>query len=75
MDDILTLEKRQKNYTKIDFDGIRLDEAEEETVDDMAIANDDVIVVELPFKTNWVFSLAKKEDLGESTNTASTAVS
>jgi len=50
MDDIGELEKRQKNYTQMDFDGTRLDadEDDEEAVDDMALTPEDIIIVEMP---------------------------
>jgi len=36
----------------VKFDGVLL---EDTTVDDMAIANDDILIVELPKDDDWVF--------------------
>jgi hypothetical protein len=44
VDDILALEKRQKNYTTVEIDALLI---EDEIVDDMAIASEDIVVVEL----------------------------
>jgi len=44
VDDILALEKRQKNYTTVEIDALLI---EDEIVDDMAIAAEDIVVVEL----------------------------
>ena len=44
VEEIQQLDKKYQNYTKIKFDGLLL---EDTTVDDMAIANDDILIVEL----------------------------
>jgi hypothetical protein len=44
VDDILALEKRQKNYTTVEIDALLI---EDKIVDDMAVAAEDIIVVEL----------------------------
>ena len=44
VEEIQQLDKKYQNYTKIKFDGLLL---EDTTVDNMAIANDDILIVEL----------------------------
>lgn len=44
---IMDLEKRQKNYTTVEIAAKRIDEDMDELVDNLSVANDDVIVVEL----------------------------
>jgi hypothetical protein len=40
----------------MDFEGTRCDEDEEdETVDEMSIAPEDIIVIEMPKDKSWVF--------------------
>jgi hypothetical protein len=45
-DSIMGLEKRQKNFTTIEINAKRIDEDLEEIVDNLSVANDDVIIVE-----------------------------
>jgi hypothetical protein len=42
----MSLEKRQKNFTTIEINAKRIDEDLEEIVDNLSVANDDVIIVE-----------------------------
>ena len=73
MDQIAELEKRQKNYTQMDFEGTRCDEDEEdETVDEMSIAPEDIIVIEMPKDKSWVFKA--KETQTQDTDLESTSV-
>jgi len=74
VEEILKIESRWRNYTKIKFDGILL---EDTTVDDMAIANDDIIIVELPKEDDWVFesdSQKSTQSTIDSTNDSSPAI-
>ncbi len=52
MEEILALDKKWKNFTQVQYDGLLL---EDEKVDDMKIATDDILVVELPKGTDeWI---------------------
>jgi hypothetical protein len=52
VEEILALDKKWKNFTQVQYDGLLL---EDEKVDDMKIATDDILVVELPKGTDeWI---------------------
>ena len=48
----------------------RIDEDLDEIVDNLSVANDDVIIIELQHKNEWVFSAEKPETLPEQLSTA-----
>lgn len=58
VDEITELEKKYRNFTTVKCDGLLL---EDEKVEDMNIASDDILIVELPKEGEWVFSNEKEK--------------
>ena len=52
VEEILELTKKWKNYTQVTYEGLLL---EDEKVEDMSIANEDILIVELQKDNEWVF--------------------
>lgn len=54
----MALEEKRQNYTSSEIEAKEV--ALDDIVDNMEIANDDVLVFELPIKNNFVFKPIKK---------------
>ena len=59
LNEIAELEKKHKNYTTVKVDAVQL---QNEKIDDMEIAPDDILIIELPnLKGDWVFEANEEQ--------------